>query len=300
KEREGRRRRRGPAPSPFFLPTDLLPATLSPILLLSRYRSLAEPRNLLLFLATISSPHQPSTAQPLPLSPLASPLSLSSAVALTGLCCQPSASLLSSHLPHVSHRHPCCRPSLPVARSSAAPHGVAFLPCFLATVAGQPLAVHCEQSLDPRRYLLYRNFTAHSNVVAAASQPRYCCCLLATLSRCRCPLPSYSASRSITAPFALLTLPACRSSAAVAAHSSAAQPPQPSLLPHLPPSLFPCFLLPLLAAAAFLLNRNLTCHVVASLSPVAALTIANHLCPPLVDADNLVVVKSYYIYDICP
>ncbi|RWV77763.1 hypothetical protein GW17_00061369 [Ensete ventricosum] len=35
-------------------------------------------------------------------------------------------------------------------------------------------------------------------------------------------------------------------------------------------------------------------------SPAAALTAANHLCPPLADVDNLVAVKSYYIYDICP
>ncbi|RWW38782.1 hypothetical protein BHE74_00055938 [Ensete ventricosum] len=106
------------------------------------------------------------------------------------------------------------------------------------------------------------------------------------------PLPQRS-------PFALLTLLAYRSSAVVVAPSSAAQPPLPSLLPHLPPLLLPCFLLPLLVVAAFLLNRSLTCHVVASLSPAAALTAANRLCPPLADIDNLVAVKSYYIYDIC-
>ncbi|RZS20953.1 hypothetical protein BHM03_00053512 [Ensete ventricosum] len=139
------------------------------------------------------------------------------------------------------------------------------------------------------------------------AQQRCCCCLPATLSRYRSPrrtaatlfLPPLPAA-AFTAPFALLTLPACRSSAAVATPSSAAQPPLPSLLPHLPPPLLPCFLLPLLVAAAFLLNRSLTCHVVASLSPAPALTAANRLCPPLADADNLVTVKSYYIYNICP
>ncbi|RRT31705.1 hypothetical protein B296_00044779 [Ensete ventricosum] len=123
------------------------------------------------------------------------------------------------------------------------------------------------------------------------------------LSHCRSPrrtvatlfLPPMPAIVFI-APFALLTLPACRSSAAVATPSSAAQP---SLLPHLPSLLLPCFLLPLLITAAFLFNRSITYHVVASLSPVAALTATNRLCPRLADADNLVAVKSYYIYDIC-
>ncbi|RRT57467.1 hypothetical protein B296_00013389 [Ensete ventricosum] len=138
------------------------------------------------------------------------------------------------------------------------------------------------------------------------AQQRCCCCLSAMLSRCHSPrrtatslfLPPLPAA-AFTAPFALLTLPAYRSSAVVVAPSSAAQPPLPSLLQHLPPLLLPCCLLPLLVVVAFLLNRSLTCHLVASLSPAAALTAANHLCPPLADIDNLVAVKSYYIYDIC-
>ncbi|RRT45442.1 hypothetical protein B296_00020296 [Ensete ventricosum] len=89
------------------------------------------------------------------------------------------------------------------------------------------------------------------------------------------------------------------SSAVVAVPSSVAQPPLPSLLLHLPTSLLPYFQLPLLVATTFLLNRSLTCHVVASMSPTAALTAANRLCSPLADADNLVAVKSYHIYDIC-
>ncbi|RRT35305.1 hypothetical protein B296_00021653 [Ensete ventricosum] len=91
----------------------------------------------------------------------------------------------------------------------------------------------------------------------------------------------------------------CRPYLFLGRYSTRAQPPLPSLLPHLPSLLLPCFLLPLLIAATFLFNHSLTCHVVASLSPVVALTTANRLCPPLADADNLVAVKSYYIYDIC-
>ncbi|RRT55748.1 hypothetical protein B296_00015649 [Ensete ventricosum] len=95
-------------------------------------------------------------------------------------------------------------------------------------------------------------------------------------------------------------LGASGSNVVVAAPSSATQPPLPSLLSHLSPQLLPCFLLPLLVVAAFLLNCSLTCHVVASLSPVVAVTAANRLCPPLIDVDNLIAIKSYYIYDICP
>ncbi|RRT32615.1 hypothetical protein B296_00033389 [Ensete ventricosum] len=154
-------------------------------------------------------------------------------------CCLP-------HLPHVSHCHLCCQPSL---MSSSLP-----LP-----------------------------------------QPS---------SDCHCPLPSYSASRSLHNPFCLAD-PTCLQIQRYCCCSlqccptNSAQPPLPSLLSHLPPSLLPCFQLRLLAATAFLLNRSLTCHVIASLSPTAALTAANHLCPPLADTDNLVAVKSYYIYGIC-
>ncbi|RWW42493.1 hypothetical protein BHE74_00051956, partial [Ensete ventricosum] len=131
------------------------------------------PRYLILFPATISSPHQLLVAQPLPLSPPISPLSLSSAAALVRLYCPVTANGRSRCcLPHASCRHPCCRPSLPATRSSAAPHGAAFLQCLPAIIVGQPLAVHSQRLLDPYRCLLCSSVVAHNNIIATASQLR--------------------------------------------------------------------------------------------------------------------------------
>ncbi|RWV83036.1 hypothetical protein GW17_00055409 [Ensete ventricosum] len=47
-------------------------------------------------------------------------------------------------------------------------------------------------------------------------------------------------------------------------------------------------------------HMRLTCHVAAPLSPATALVIANRRYPLLVDTYNLVTVKFYYIYNICP
>ncbi|RRT32600.1 hypothetical protein B296_00055790, partial [Ensete ventricosum] len=203
----------------------------------------------------------------------------------------------------------CIRASVVVAAAPICrlqPHPAGAHPCFSHTVAATPASTAVAPSSTTAAPILSSSSSAHSRRCRRPPSispphslpplPTVVCYLL--LSRCRSPRRTIAAlflsplpAAAFTTPFALLTLPACR--------SSAAQPPLPSLLPHLPSLLPPCFLLPLLVVAAFLFNRSLTCHVVASLSPVVALTVANHLCPPLADADNLVAVKFYYIYDIC-
>ncbi|RZR84611.1 hypothetical protein BHM03_00011464 [Ensete ventricosum] len=220
--------------APHLPPSSSPPTCCQPPCRLSRCfpatAALVKP-HCLLFPATISSPHQPSAAQPLPLSPPASPLLLSSAAALVGLYCPAAANRRPRCcLPHASRR-----PSLPVARSSAAPHGAAFLSCLPATVAGQPLAVHSQRSLDPCCCLLCRSIAAHSNVVVAASQPRSPAA--AALAGPRCPLLLFPAASTAAKP-----------SSAAALISSSSSPPDsrchlPSQ-PQPPPSAVPapCFL----------------------------------------------------------
>ncbi|RZR74598.1 hypothetical protein BHM03_00039182 [Ensete ventricosum] len=161
---------------------------------------------------------------------------------------------------------------------------------------------------------------------------------LPTTNDYRCPLSSSSASRSLHNPFCLVdptylqiqrscffSLQCCPATPAITCYriflphcSLASYCP---CLPSLPSSSIItaiaiakalvdhsccpllhllCFLLPLLAITAFLLNRSLTCHIVVSLSLAVALTALNRLCPPLAGTDNLVAVKSCYIYDIYP
>ncbi|RRT76596.1 hypothetical protein B296_00004598 [Ensete ventricosum] len=230
--------------------------------------------------------------------------------------------------PPTGHRCPSPRkPPPPPSSASIASATVLILSSFLTAAATRPLRglpLLCRRHLcsspffptvasllpSPPSAAYNPTPSAHTHASATQSLPplhqlqSHPSCLL--LSHCCSPCRTIAAlflpplpAAVFTAPFALLTLPACRSSAVVAAPSSTVQPPLPTLLPHLPSLLLPCFLLPLLVVVAFLFNRSLTCHVVASLSPAAALTAANRLCPPLADADNLVAVKSYYIYDIC-
>ncbi|RRT32544.1 hypothetical protein B296_00049326 [Ensete ventricosum] len=180
--------------------------------------------------------------------------------------CHPSSAIATSHL---------CHPSSSLF--SIVDH---HLPLLLNHSRSHPLLGRCSTRAQPPsssvapspptagRCLL---FPCHYCLPHLPHIQRYCCCSLQRYCCCslqHCPTTS-------------------------------AQPPMPSLLTHLPPPLLPCFLLPLRTAAAFLLNRSLTCHVVASLSLAAALTAANHLCHPNADTDSLVAVKSYYIYDIC-
>ncbi|RRT58960.1 hypothetical protein B296_00003134 [Ensete ventricosum] len=208
--------------------------------------------------------------------------------------CQPSASLLSSP-----------RKPLPSLLSSITPSRALLYRTPRCCLPLVPPCHYCRPALGSAQPVVARPSPLPPLSQRCRAQQRCCCCLPTMLSHYRSPvrlsLPSSSsASHSLTAPFDLLTLPACRSSVVVAAPSSVAQPPLPSLLLHLSPLLLPCFLPPLHATAAFLLNCSLTYHVVASLSPVITLTATNRLCPPLADADNLVAVKSYYIYNICP
>ncbi|RWW65240.1 hypothetical protein BHE74_00027465 [Ensete ventricosum] len=204
--------------------------------------------------------------------PLLAAASFSSLVAIIFSIFPMQATATSAASPH------CCLSSLPLS-PPAGPH------CSPAAAA--LIGLCCPIAAQPCRCLLCRN-----------SRPP-----LLSLIVGYCLLPPAPIADAV-AVLVLRLLPMAYhrcllSSVAVAAPSSAAQPPLPSLLPHLPPLLLPCFLLPLLVAVAFLLNRSLTCHIVVSLSPTAALTAANRLCPPLADADNLIVFKSYYIYDIC-
>ncbi|RWV78690.1 hypothetical protein BHE74_00035382 [Ensete ventricosum] len=148
-----------------------------------------------------------------------------------------------------------------------------------------------------RRCLICRSVTAHSNVIAAASQPR-------SPLRNPCPTsplpnhPCHSCYHIFLPRYSLGS--DCNCHRCLHPQQLQSQPkPSSTTAAALSFNLL-CFLLPLLAVVAFLLNRSLTCHVVASLSPTTALTAVNYLCPPLADVDNLVAVKSYYIYDICP
>ncbi|RWV81552.1 hypothetical protein GW17_00057013 [Ensete ventricosum] len=237
---------------------------------------------------------------------------------------RPQSLVVSPLLPALAANHPCCCPSL----------SIDWLPP--ATLPRYLLPQRCRTN---QRCCCCLPATPSSvQPLPSVTSPAFFHRLqpLPTADDCRCPLPSSSASRSLHNPFCLAdptylqiqryclcSLQCCLATPVilVAASSSPAAPlfptapayrrclppqqlqPQPKPSPALAAALsfsLLCFLLPLLAAIAFLHNRSLTCHIVTSLSLVATLTAANRLCPPLANADNLVAVKSYYIYDICP
>ncbi|RZS22210.1 hypothetical protein BHM03_00054938 [Ensete ventricosum] len=165
---------RGPAPSHFFLPTYLLLATLSPVPLLSCCRSPCRtplpplPDHHLLSLSIVGSPTPTTIA--IDQSSVAL-LCRSPRWTLLPRRCQPPASLLSSPSSLCKPLPSLLPPIAPVARSSTAPHDAAFLPCLPAIVAGQPLAMYSQWSLDLLCCLLCRSVVAHNNVVVVASQP---------------------------------------------------------------------------------------------------------------------------------